>query len=55
MLSVIRLAEKLGIKFAFPTQTLHVETFPGQESLSPQYNSNLDELKANIQHLLNKK
>lgn len=55
MLSVIRLAEKLGIKFAFPTQTLHMETFPGQESLSPQYNSNLDELKANIQHFLNKK
>jgi len=32
-----KLAESLGINFAFPTQTLQVETLPGQESLSPEY------------------
>ena len=28
-LEIIRLAEKLGVEFAFPTQTLHVDSFPG--------------------------
>ncbi len=37
LLQVVRLAEQLGINFAFPTQTLHMENFPGKPSLSPQY------------------
>ena len=37
ILSIIRLAHELGINFAFPTQTLHMENFPGQMSLSPIY------------------
>ncbi|WMN06371.1 mechanosensitive ion channel family protein [Marivirga arenosa] len=37
LFSIMKLAEKLGINFAFPTQTLHMENFPGQSSLSPQY------------------
>jgi MscS family membrane protein len=37
ILSIIRLAHELGINFAFPTQTLHMENFPGQMSLSPTY------------------
>jgi MscS family membrane protein len=37
ILSIMRLAHNLGINFAFPTQTLHMETFPGQMSLSPTY------------------
>jgi MscS family membrane protein len=37
ILSIIRLAHTLGINFAFPTQTLHMERFPGQMSLSPTY------------------
>jgi MscS family membrane protein len=32
LLSVIRLAEEMGINFAFPTQTLHIENIPGQLS-----------------------
>jgi MscS family membrane protein len=28
LLEIVRLAEELGVEFAFPTQTLHVETFP---------------------------
>lgn len=32
-----KLAETLGVNFAFPTQTLQVETLPGQEGLSPEY------------------
>lgn len=30
MTSVIQLAEELGVQFAFPTQTLHIETMPTQ-------------------------
>ncbi|MEH0158599.1 mechanosensitive ion channel family protein [Limibacter armeniacum] len=42
MLEVIRLADDLNIRFAFPTQTLHMETFPGQSSLTPTYEQNRD-------------
>lgn len=37
LMEVIKLAQELGINFAFPTQTLHVENLPGQPSLSPSY------------------
>jgi MscS family membrane protein len=37
LLSIMKLAKQLGINFAFPTQTLHMENFPGQPSLSPGY------------------
>ncbi|KYG83082.1 mechanosensitive ion channel protein [Roseivirga seohaensis] len=44
MLSVNRLAEKLGVRFAFPTQTLMVEQFPGKLSLTPNYNQSKEEM-----------
>lgn len=31
-LEILRLAKELEVEFAFPTQTLHVESFPGKES-----------------------
>lgn len=34
---VIRLAHDLGVRFAFPTQTIHVEDFPEKKSLTPDY------------------
>jgi MscS family membrane protein len=37
LLEIMKLGEKLGVNFAFPTQTLHVENFPGKPSLSPKY------------------
>lgn len=37
MLAVLRLAKTLGVRFAFPTQSLRIEDFPGQKSLSPEY------------------
>lgn len=30
LMEVVKLAEHMGVKFAFPTQTLHVETMPDQ-------------------------
>ncbi|MCB1173078.1 MAG: mechanosensitive ion channel family protein [Leptospiraceae bacterium] len=29
-LEILRLAKKLGVEFAFPTQTVHIDTLPGQ-------------------------
>ena len=37
IIQVIELAEQLDVRFAFPTQTLHVETFPDKTSLTPVY------------------
>lgn len=34
MSSIIQLAEELGVQFAFPTQTLHIETMPNQYGAS---------------------
>ncbi|MEZ4982695.1 MAG: mechanosensitive ion channel family protein [Saprospiraceae bacterium] len=36
MAGVIQLASDLGVRFAFPTQTLHIEEIPGQNSLTPK-------------------
>ena len=40
LLSIMRLAEELGVRFAFPTSTVHVEDFPGQDSKTPEHNGN---------------
>ncbi len=42
---VIRLAKTLDIRFAFNTQTIHVEDMPGQTSLTPLYTNDSQKLK----------
>ncbi|MGF1533149.1 MAG: mechanosensitive ion channel family protein [Bernardetiaceae bacterium] len=37
LLAFLHLAQRLGVRFAFPTSTIHVEEIPGQESLTPSY------------------
>lgn len=37
-LEIMSLAEELGVRFAFNTQTLHVEDFPEKKSLTPDHN-----------------
>jgi len=37
LIAVIELAETLGVRFAFPTSTIHVEELPGAGSNSPDY------------------
>jgi len=39
LMSIMKLGNEIGINFAFPTQTLHIENLPGQPSLSPSYMS----------------
>jgi len=52
IMSVIRLAHRLGVRFAFPTQTLHVENFPGQHSLSPTYEQDMEKMQQAMHHHL---
>ena len=44
MLEVNSLAEHLGVRFAFPTQTLMIEQTPGQLSLTPNYYQTEEEM-----------
>lgn len=45
LLEIVILADRMGINFAFPTQTLHMETFPEKKGNSPVYDKGQEELK----------
>ncbi len=45
-LSILRWAEHLGVRFAFPSTTMYVEEFPGQISLMPTYQQSEEDVKA---------
>jgi MscS family membrane protein len=45
LMGILNLARALGVRFAFPTQTLHIEEMPGQAPLTPANDRNIDELK----------
>lgn len=55
MLEINKLAEHLGVRFAFPTQTLMVEQLPGQKSLTPEYTQDQQEMEAELKAFFNKK
>lgn len=52
IIEVIKLAERLGVRFALPTQTLHMKEFPGQPSLMPEYEQDMDKLKKEMESFL---
>jgi len=45
LIEIIKLAESLGVNFAFPTQTLHMESFPEKVPNSPTYERDTNNLK----------
>ena len=49
MLEVNKLAEHLGVRFAFPTQTLMIEQVPGQLPDTPHYSQNSDEMSQSME------
>jgi len=49
MQAIITLAHKMGVRFAFPTQTLHVEEFPGKMAGTPSKLNMADANKAKNQ------
>lgn len=52
LLRIMKLAETLGVRFAFPTQTLHMESFPGHPSMLPGYARSTEELRTEMDKLL---
>lgn len=54
LVEIVRLAEKLGVRFAFPTSTLHMENFPGKHSLTPQYDMTMGEFRQVMEDYFNK-
>ncbi|MBP7282759.1 MAG: mechanosensitive ion channel family protein [Leptospiraceae bacterium] len=44
-LEIINLAKELNVDFAFPTQTLHVETIPGQTPITRAHSESNENLK----------
>ncbi len=49
----IRLAHELGVRFAFPTQTLFVEEFPEKQSLTPKHIPDMEKYGREIQEFIN--
>ncbi|WP_439488754.1 mechanosensitive ion channel family protein [Algoriphagus sp.] len=37
LIQIVKLANSIGVRFAFPTQTLHMESFPEKKTLIPEY------------------
>lgn len=37
LIQTVKLANRIGVRFAFPTQTLHMETFPEKKGFTPMY------------------
>lgn len=52
LMQIIQLAEHLNIRFAFPTQTLHVESVPGQITLTPSGNKDEKDLRKRLDDYL---
>lgn len=55
MLEINKLAEHLGVRFAFPTQTLMIEQAPGQKSLTPEYKQTKEEMEEELKAFFNSK
>jgi len=53
LIEIVRLAEKLKVRFAFPTQTLHMETLPEREGLTPRYDMTMVEFKEVMEEYFN--
>ncbi|WP_194976569.1 mechanosensitive ion channel family protein [Aquiflexum lacus] len=52
LVSIVSLANGLGVRFAFPTQTLHMESFPEKNTLVPSYNSEAAIYQGKLQEFL---
>ncbi len=52
--SILRLAEALGVRFAYPTQTLFVEEMPGHGSTTPKYETEAGKLDDKMNQFFDK-
>ncbi len=54
LLQILELADSLQVRFAFPTQTLHMETFPGELPLTPGSEEDMSILKQKLDQYFQK-
>ena len=47
-MGIVRLAAALGVEFAFPSTTMMIEQFPGQDSLAPKYMTDKAEIEKQV-------
>ncbi len=52
LLGILELANTLGVEFAFPSQTLFMETFPEKASGMPKYDTDLKDINQNVNSVL---
>jgi len=52
LLGILKLANSLGVEFAFPSQTMFMELFPGQPPATPKYNTDPDYIKKMMQEVV---
>ena len=51
-IAIVKLAASLGVQFAFPSSTLMIEELPGQTSLAPKYETNMEEVEKRIEKIM---
>ncbi|MDN5200906.1 mechanosensitive ion channel family protein [Fulvivirgaceae bacterium BMA10] len=54
IMQIIELADELGVRFAFNTQTLHMEEFPGKPSMTPVYTETSEDMRNKMLAFLDK-
>ncbi|GAB5553569.1 MAG: hypothetical protein Sapg2KO_31600 [Saprospiraceae bacterium] len=54
LMAIIQLADELGVRFAYPTSTIHIEEFPGKGLSSPKYNTDPQVTTASLEQFLSK-
>ncbi|NJN24818.1 MAG: mechanosensitive ion channel family protein [Cyclobacteriaceae bacterium] len=52
LIEIVKLAENLGVNFAFPTRTLHMETFPEKKGNSPEFEMETATLNKKLQEFM---
>jgi MscS family membrane protein len=50
---ILALADRLNVRFAFPTRTMHMETFPQTQGLTPVYPEDENQLEAKMIEFFN--
>ncbi|MEM6377066.1 MAG: mechanosensitive ion channel family protein [Bacteroidota bacterium] len=54
LMAILQLADELGVRFAFPTSTVHIEEFPGKGVSSPKYNTDPEVAAEAVEQFLEK-
>ncbi|MDN3669731.1 mechanosensitive ion channel family protein [Echinicola jeungdonensis] len=52
LIQIVKLAKKLGVNFAFPTQTLHMDTFPEKEGWNPVYEKDMGKYRNKLEEFI---